>query len=279
MKEKTRMPNFRKGAQVIAQSGQKRESGTPRPNFVNWEPDEKKYIQFITPLEEIPTVLMHQFIITGERDNGSYVYNDFVSRKDPAFDGEDGYDPIWDRFEVQPRLKSVALAAVLQPKRSAGKITGWELASKARRDDTIDDIGLIVQTPANFFRWLTTFADDTGNAIEDCVFSVTRRGEKISTRYDFVKTEHPAIDLSAYAENFPDVEAYLGGLGDEDRLRSLIDPLPDTAMVSRYGGKNTTETNSQSDADAEHSTPWQEPDEAAPRNTRFAALKQKMETE
>lgn len=271
------MPNFRKGAQVIATSGQRREGGTPRPNFISWDPDEKKYLQFITPLEEIPTVLMHQYIITGERDNGSYIYNDFVSRKDPAFDGEDGYDPIWDRFEVQPRLKCVALAAVLQPQRKAGKITGWEVASKERRDDTVPDIGLIIQTPANFFRWLTTFADDTGNAIEDCVFSVTRRGEKISTRYDFIKAEHPTIDLSAYSEYFIDVDEYLAGLGDENRLRSLIDPLPDDAMVSRYGGKNADTP--QNEMESEQQTPWSEEEDTAPRNTRFAALKQKMEAE
>ena len=272
------MPNFRKGAQVIAQSGQTNsDSGPKRPNFINWESDEKKYIQFITPLEEIPTVLMHQFIITGERDNGSYIYNDFVSRKDPAFDGEDGYDPIWDRFEVQPRLKSVALAAVLQPVRKNGKISGWEVAGKQRRDDEIPDIGLIVQTPSNFFRWLTTFADDTGNAIEDCVFSVTRRGEKIATRYDFIKTEHPAIDLSEYSEYFIDVEEYLSGLGDEDRLRSLIDPLPDNAQVSRYGGKNVEAVAVKSDMDAEQSKPWEDEEEAAPRNSRFNSLKKQME--
>lgn len=273
------MPNFRKGAQVIVQSGQTGGESSKRPNFINWESDEKKYLQFITPLEEIPTVLMHQFIITGERDNGSYIYNDFVSRKDPAFDGEDGYDPIWDRFEVQPRLKSVALAAVLQPVRKNGKISGWEVASKQRRDDEIPDIGLIVQTPSNFFRWLTTFADDTGNAIEDCVFSITRRGEKISTRYDFIKTEHPAIDLSKYSEYFIDIEEYLGGLGDEDRLRSLIDPLPDNAQVSRYGGKNTETARPTSEIDTEQSTPWEEEEEAAPRNSRFTSLKEKMEAE
>jgi hypothetical protein len=268
------MPNFRKGAQVIAQSGQKRESGTPRPNFINWETDEKKYLQFITPLEDVPTVLMHQFIITGERDNGSSIYNDFVSRKDPAFDGEDGYDPIWDRFEVQPRLKSVALVAVLQPIRKAGKISGFEVGTTQRRDETVPDIGLIIQTPSNFFRWLTTFADDTGAAIEDCIFSVTRRGEKISTRYDFIKTENPAIDLSGYSDHFVDIEEYLTGLGDEDRLRSLIDTLPDHYQVSRYGGK--TEVSAPvSDKDAEKASPW-EADEEAPRNTRFAALKQQM---
>lgn len=272
------MPNFRKGAQVIAQSGQKSESGPRRPNMLNWESDEKKYIQFITPLEEIPTVLMHQYIITGERDNGSYIYNDFVSRKDPAFDGEDGYDPIWDRFEVQPRLKSVALAAVLQPVRKNGKISGWEVASKQRYDgETVPDIGLILQTPSNFFRWLTTFADDTGNAIEDCVFSITRRGEKISTRYDFIKTEHPAIDLSEYSDHFIDVEDYLGSLGDEDRLRSLIDPLPDNAQVSRYGGKNTENTPRVNEMDTEQTPPWDGDDEAAPRNSRFSALKKQME--
>lgn len=271
------MPNFRKGGAAIlhnpAPPYSSSPDGSPRPQFIQWAQDEKKFIQFITPLEEIPRVKMHQFIITGARDDGSLIYNDFVSRRDAGLDGEEGYDPIWTRFDMPPRDRCVAAAIALEPKRdSDGKIAGWNVATKnTRKGDAVPEIGLITQHPSNFFSWLATFESDTGSAIQDCVFSVTRRGEKISTRYEFIKTDFPPVDIKEYSEFIPDVDAYLTHLADENRIRKLIDPLPDNAKLSRFA----PERPSMKDDSGDQSTPWE--DDEAPKNTRFAAIQAKID--
>lgn len=268
------MPNFRKGGAAIlhnpAPTGGASD-GTPRPQFIQWAQEEKKYIQFITPLEDIPRVKMHQFIITGAREDGSLIYNDFVSRRDAGIDGEDGYDPIWTRFDLVPRDRCVAAAAALEPIRnSEGKISGWNIATKTtRKGETIPEIGLIIQHPANFFSWLATFESDTGASIENSIFSVTRRGEKISTRYEFIKTDMPAMDLSDYGDVIPNIDEYLTYLADENRVRKLIDPLPDNAKLSRFAPEKPKQETS------DESAPWDNED--APSNTKFAALRAKID--
>jgi hypothetical protein len=270
------MPNFRKGGAAILSNPPRASlgagDGTPRPQFLQWAQDEKKFIQFITPLEEIPRVKMHQFIITGTRDDGSSIYNDFVSRRDAGIDGADGYDPIWTRFDMQPRDRCVAAAAALEPvKDKEGKIIAWDIATKTtRKGESVPEIGLIIQHPANFFSWLATYESDTGNAIQDRVFTVTRRGEGINTRYDFISTDFPPVDPSTLAESAPDIDEYLTHLSDENRIRSLIDPLPDDAKISRFGV-----TPAKAKSESTDSTPWADDD--APKNTRFAALRAKIE--
>jgi hypothetical protein len=265
------MPNFRKGgAAILSSNTPTNNNSTPRPQFVQWAQEEKKFVQFITPLEDIPRVKMHQFIITGQREDGSFIYNDFVSRRDSALDGPDGYDPIWTRFDLVPKDRCIAAAAVLNPVRTGDKITGWTVAQKStKKGDVVPDIGLIVQHPGNFFSWLATFESDTGGSIENCVFSITRRGEKVNTRYDFIKTDVPSIDLSDYASAIPDIDEYLTALSDENRIRSLIDALPDDAKLSRFAeAKKPT-------ASAEESAPWD--DEQEPKNAKFSALRAKLE--
>lgn len=267
------MPNFRKGGAAILHNPTPSSDGGARPQFIQWGPDEKKFIQFLTPLEEIPRVKMHQFIITGARDDGSLIYNDFVSRRDAGLDGEDGYDPIWTRFDLMPRDRCVAAAAALTPVRdSDNKVTGWEIATKTnKKGETLPEVGMIIQHPGNFFSWLATFESDTGTAIQDCVFSVTRRGEKISTRYDFIKTDVPGINPKDLSEFAPDVDAYLTNLADENRIRSLIDPLPDNAKLSRFA----PEKPKQESSDSEATPPWDNED--APSNTRFAGLRARID--
>lgn len=270
------MPNFRRGGAAILSNPPRANSnindGVPRPQFLQWAQDEKKYIQFVTPLEEIPRVKMHQFIITGQRDDGSFIYNDFVSRRDAGLDGEDGYDPIWTRFGMQPRDRCVAAAASLEPLRGPdNKIQSWDIAAKTtKKGESVPEIGLIIQHPANFFSWLATYESDTGNAIQDRVFTVTRRGEGINTRYDFIATDLPPVNPETLADYIPNIDEYLTHLADENRMRSLIDPLPDNAKISRFG-----QTQAKPQTADQETPPWD--NEEAPANTRFAALRAKIE--
>jgi len=266
------MPNFRKGGTAILETTTTFDSS--RPQFIQWGQEEKKFIQFITPLEEIPRVKMHQFIITGTRDDGSKIYNDFVSRRDAGLDGADGYDPIWTRFDMPPKDRCVAAAVCLNPLRNSdNKISGWEVATKTnKRGESSPEVGIIVQHSGNFFSWLATFESDTGTAIQDCVFSVTRRGEKISTRYDFIKTDLPPLPSSAFSDSIPDIDEYLVGLADEQRMRKLIDPLPDGWRLSQYMPDKTAAARQ---TPLEQDAPWD--DEEAPKNAKFSALRARIE--
>jgi hypothetical protein len=173
---------------------------------------------------------------------------------------------------MQPRDRCVATAASLEPIRDAeGKITGWDIATKkTKKGESVPEIGLIIQHPANFFSWLATYESDTGNAIQNRVFTVTRRGEGINTRYDFIATDQ-SLHTGALADyDVPNIDEYLTHLSDENRIRSLIDPLPDDAKISRFGPAPA-----KAKSEPIESTPWADDD--APKNTRFAALRAKIE--
>ena len=264
------MSKFRKGA-----DGFKRPAGGGPRNWINqvqWKDGDRIFLQFLTPLAHIPTVLWHEYIIVGYRDNGKPRFEQFVSGKDPGIGGPDGYDPIWDRFDIAPKSRSIAIAAVLDPievKQGAKKrISGVDVNMRTyeNRDGeevSKPNIGLVIQSSFNFFGWLETFENDSGVAIEDAVFSVTRRGAKNPVSYDFVhvsSVEAPfkievegegddsTFNIAGFppgvtAEDIPNLEEYLVKLGDPDRYKELIDPLPDDFVLSQYADKKPAKSN------------------------------------
>jgi len=267
-----------------------RSGGKFMPNL-KWEAGETKYIQFITPVEEIVTVLFHNFIVTGYREeDGKPIYNSFISRRDRAIDGQDGYDELIDRFEVTPSQRSIALAVELEPVfKTSGKrktIEGFEVAERTFEnadgdEKTVPAVHLIIQSPGNFFGWLSTFADM--KPIESSIFAVKRVGKTTDTRYDWMETDAEPIDLEGILDEVEfDFDAYLENLADEDRMRELIGPLPDDFKVNPYqqkkgkgggGGKSTRTQAKEEDAAPEAA---EEPEEPASRSRRFSKLREEM---
>lgn len=293
------MAQFRRGVSAITEASQRGGSSKFTP-VVKFEAGETTYIQFLTAIEDVPTVLMHQFIIVGEgeREDGSTypMYERFISRKDPSLDGPSGYDELVDRFGLQPSQRCVALAVELTPKFGAAKtagrktIDGFDVEERQfeNRDGetvTVPAFGLVIESPFIFFSHLAAMSDQIG--IDEVVWGIRRTGTGTDTTYTFIPTNVEALDLSeeleAFTESF-DLEAWLEELADEDRMRELISPLPDGARVTQYPPKakkgdkpasgrsrrpaKVEEEDLQDGADGEETS--------AVRSRRFTALKDKV---
>lgn len=238
--------------------------------MLTWKAGEKKYIKFVTPLEEVPTVDFHPFIIVGHNDNNKPVYRSFISPQDPAVKGAEGYDPIKARGYA-PKKRQIAVAVELEPVfKVEGKkreIEGWNVAERefTRQDGTevsVPNVGLIVQSHI-FFGPLAVYAEDT--VVEDLVWEVTRSGGDQNTAYIFRdRGDAPEVELG---EEVPDLDAYLDELSSEDRMRELIDPLPADWVLDTYAKKGKNAPVSRSKVAAE------ELDTADPDADEFAALR------
>jgi hypothetical protein len=239
------MAKFRTGGDSIAAAATRSTGGKFTPRF-KFEANKTKYIQFLSALDDTPTVLLHDFVITGEREDGGPVYNTFISRRDPVLDGSDGYDELMDRFGEKPTNKTIGLAVELEPiyeKKTGTKrqtLVGFDIATRQfenKDGETVEvpAVGLVVQSPFNF--WNALVVNDDIKPIEETVFAVTRTGEKTSTNYTFVPVgdalDGIEEDLEEFFEEF-DFEALLDDWADEDRMREIIAPLPDDFVVNPY---------------------------------------------
>lgn len=292
---------LRKGAEAIQQAATRR-TGSFVPE-IRWADKETKYVQFLHPIEDVITALMHPFIQVGERDSGTMIIEKFISRRDPNLDGPQGYDELIDRFGEQPVNRSIGLAVVLEPVwETVGtkkKIAGFEVVNRqfqTKDDETkeVPEVGLVMQSPFSFYSHLAAFADLTN--IDEAVFAVKRTGASTDTTYTFMKAGE-AIELPDEVDEFRvefDFEGYIDDLADEARMKSLIGPLPDDYVVNKYSKKKTagkaaktsTSTRNRRPAPVEEEVePEIEdngPETEAPANTvgrrrRFAALRDDLE--
>lgn len=292
------MAKFRRGQEAIEQAAQRSTGGSFTPQ-IRFEAGEDKYVQFLMPIEEVPTVLMHRFIIVGEYENGNPRYESFISRRDPYLDGASGYDELMDRFDVQPTNRSIVLAAEMKPILGAGtgkrkKLEGFELDMRQFEDSegnvkTVPAFGLIIESPSIFFTHLAANADI--NPIEETVWLVKRTGKGTDTTYTFIPTGIEALDLEEELEEFSetfDLDEYLSNLADEDRMRELISPLPDDAKVTMYpakksksggkvyGSKRTQSRRQEEEVDeTDAETDESEDSAASTRSRRFESLREK----
>lgn len=234
------MPDFRRGTEAIREAQENKGGGNFRPFVptIRWTEDkESRYLLFLTPAEDIPLIYYHEFIPVGEWESkdGSKSgtrYGFYISRKDPGI-GED-YDPLEDDFEppVEPKQRNVAVAveleAVVKKVKGRNRPSGFKVKTvefERRVGDgdetetvTAPVIGVVAQSPHNFFGWIGSFNDNTA-AITEVPVQVTRRGTDSDTKYDFVPYLDQKVDLSAVIE-FIDGITYL-----EDDLEDLLESI------------------------------------------------------
>lgn len=281
------MANFRRGADAVIAATERTGSGKFTPTIYWKDSGDTKYIQFITSMEDIATVLMHSYIKVGEREDGSPQWRNFISPTDPGVDGADGYDPIIDRFGMTPKSRSVALAVEVEPQTKVvngrKKITGFEMKMREFEDKdgethVVPSAGLIVESPFTFYNYLATFADD--QPIEEVVFKVTRKGKKMDTQYHFQAVgDAIEVDLPEDLQNA--LDEYLDDLADPENMKRYIDPLPDDYQISPYQNKGK-KTGGKSTATSRRARTIDEDDtetEAPTRAGRFAAIKRDFDTE
>ena len=285
------MANFRRGADAITAAASRSGGGKFTPTH-RFEAGETKYIQFLDSIEEVPTVLMHRFITVGHKENGDPRYAEFISRRDPALDGAEGYDPLIDRFGSQPSQRCIALAVELTPRYKTNGtrkvIDGFDIATRTYEDaegeeKTVPNVALVIESPFTFFGHLTAFADV--KPIESVVFAVKRTGKSTDTQYTFIDAGE-AIDLGEELDEFFeefDFDAYLDNLADEDRMHELIDPLPSDFVVNKFAKKgkgktttsksNSTRSRREVEEDLPEDEDNDEAEETTSRSRRFQDLR------
>lgn len=245
------MASFRKGGDAVVAAAARGGGGAWAP-VMRFEAGDTKYIQFMQPMDDIYTVLMHQYIIIGEREDGSPIYERFISRRDPGLDGAKGYDEIWERFGYKPTERSIAIALEVEPvfgegKGSRKKIEGFDVVERQYENQegetvTVPNFALIIESPKTFFTHLAANADI--KEIDETIFAVKRTGKQTDTTYTFIDTGEDALDVedlfTEFTESF-DLEGWLENLADENRMAELIGPLPDDAKISAYPPKGAKE--------------------------------------
>lgn len=268
------MPDFRRGVAAMEKAQESNRGGgnTFVPNL-SWKNDrEEKYIAFLNPAEDIPTVDLHEWIKVGQRDNGKDIFEWFLSRKDAAI-GEN-YDDIEDRLGQKARVRCIGVAVELEPKFSMvngrKRPTGFEVKTETfdrktegggTQEVIAPVIGFVMQSPLNFYGWVGTFSESEA-PIEDTPLKVVRRGKDQNTAYDFTPYIDQEIDYTnliegienvgyfadlveqAEGDTAKDVALSIGALALDKRLNELADSERYTRLVSnvtelenKFGGK------------------------------------------
>lgn len=228
------MPNFRTGMEAMAeaQEAQAAKGLTPYAAFcpqIIWQDDrQEKFIAFLNRPEDIPTVDLHTFVPCGtatSKAGKEYTrYEMFVDRRDPGV-GEDS-DDLTDRLNHRAQQRSLAVAVELEPtyatvsgrKRPNGFQVKTETYTRKTEDGGVEEVeapvmGLIIQSPRNFFGWISSFHESTA-PVEETPLQVIRRGKDASTAYDFTPFLDQPIDYSNLFDNIEGVTFLRGELDD-----------------------------------------------------------------
>jgi hypothetical protein len=269
------MPNFRRGVAAMNQAQESSNKGgggqfTFVPN-IGWKNDrEEKYIAFLNPAEEIPTVDLHEWIPVGTRENGSEIFEWFLSRRDAAI-GE-SYDDIEDRLGRKARVRSIGVAVELEPTFSMvngrKRPTGFQVKTETfdrkvegggTEEVVAPVIGFVIQSPLNFYGWVGTFSESEA-PIEETPLKVVRRGKDQNTAYDFTPYLDQPVDYTNLIEHIENVRYFadlveqvqgedakevalsLGALALDKRLDELADKerydtlvAPITEIPDKFG--------------------------------------------
>jgi len=267
------MPEFRRGVPGM----QSNQGGAKQyPAFcpeIRWQNDrEEKFLVFLNRAEDIPTVDLHTFIPVGTTKSGKTKYESFIARTDPAI-GERS-DDLSDRLGRKPAARSLGVAVELEPvytmvngrKRPTGFEVKTETFSRKTEDGGTEEVeapivGVVVQSPFNFYGWLGSFSESTG-PIEETPLQIIRRGKDAKTTYDFMPFLDQPIDYSnlvnlvenvgylrGSVDKLPDdekeaaltigdimLEKRLEELSDPDRYKEMVDPI--TEIEDKFGGHN-----------------------------------------
>jgi len=308
------MPEFRRGTAPIQQAAERKGFRAFVPTL-RWSEDrEEKFILFLHPLDDVYTVELFEWIPVGKgtKSNGeTYDINEsFISRKDPQI-GED-YDDLSDRLGAIPRTRSIGAAVELEPvmeevqgrqRPKTFKVATETFTNKENQTVVQPKAGLVIQSPQNFWGWLTSF-DDTQAPVNETPMQVIRRGKSADTGYDFMPFTGTEVDLSGVIEGFSTINfisddadkiidamsktssdfeaaAVIGNamlekrieeLADGERYRELVEPIKEYNPRFASQKRQDKGSNSGTTAAPESSAPATAGDED--RMKRFEQLKE-----
>jgi len=213
------MEELRQGKELIKSSGEtgggkRTVSYTP---YISWKQNETKSLEFITPIEEVPKVLMHNYVrkfYSDSKGQRKERWLTFMCRKDQAWRAESGNScPLCD-IGHKSTERFAALAVELEPKMNGKKLEGVSIkynksTDKEGQEVEYPAIGLVIQGP-KFFGTLVSY-DETRD-ISEFSWEITKEKSGLETRYTFFPVQMKP-DLGSVLDGKPTLTDYLRSLG------------------------------------------------------------------
>lgn len=242
---------MRRGAEAIEAANERSNNGggtfKPFLQSIFWAKDQDtRTVLILNPMEEIPQVDYHPFVDIGDGKPHS-----IIARTDPII-GE-RFDPIEEKWLYGTRLTNLAIAVELVPvvetdDRGREKPVGFEVATRtferAIRDEdgeptddveeiTVPEVGLIAQSPVNFFNQLRVI-DASEGEINTLPLKVTRVGAGTDLSFLFKAYDSIKPDLSLLFDCIGEL-SYLGDQRDAllERLGEIEDDTEAAAEIGR----------------------------------------------
>src|ERR1035437_2463847 len=238
--------DFRRGKEWIVKANDAAKSGGGdfRPFLTTffWPEDQHtKYLLILTPIddENLPMVSM-QKVWTNE-GRPEYV----VARTERAIG--DSIDPIEEEWGYGPQDLNLAVAVELEPTfkvvKGRQRPSGFEVKTRTyarkirdesgeftdeREEITMPVVGLIAQSPNNFFNHVSS-QDSNVAPVHETPGRYTRIGERLNTDYEVELFQDDPLDLSNLTE-FIDGVSYLDNEMD-DLLEKIEDLEPQEAAT------------------------------------------------
>lgn len=238
------MAKFPTGADAILASAEAAKGGGKKfsPELF-WRDGDERYIQFITPLAQIPTVPAYNVRVGTSQTTQKAIMRTLIDPR--PVEGKDAYNPLAERWGLEPKPKQIAVAVELEPvfekvdgrkKRTGFKVSErtftYQKGDRAGEEVTVPNVGVVINTHL-FFKYLTTWDEDKGD-ITQTPFKVVRVGGDKNTTYNFIPYEGEKVELNETVLAEIDLDAHIDMLMSAERYRELIDPLPDDFVPDRY---------------------------------------------
>lgn len=221
------LAGLRKGtAHLKASSG-----GGKFSPYISWSDGDTKTVAFLTPLDEIAKVKIHNFVkIADENSQKGFRWGTFVCRKDPAFSDESNDTcPLCDLVGHKATEKHCAIAVELlaEPENSP-HVQSLKVKTREgkKQDGTTQEYaqwGLVMQSFGNFFTWFSAFGQKYGG-INDIAYDITRVGGDMKTTYPIIPLMNvPLPNFSEY--NIPTLEDVIENLGSKEKYDAEMDSI------------------------------------------------------
>jgi hypothetical protein len=239
------MGELRAGKDLIKKSA---EPGSRKGNnggytpFIGWKPDEVKSLFFITPIDEVPKVLMHEFVRKTVVDSNGVRkerWLTFMCRKDPAWRTESNNScSLCDDIGHKATEKFVALAAEVDSTYDGKRLQGVKIKFNPGVDKDGNEVdypafGLVVKGP-KFFG--TLVAHDAKRDVSELCWEITREGADLKTQYIFYPLDEKP-DLSEVEEAIPNLNDILAYLGSQEKYDNDLEGVTAEDQPARFGEK------------------------------------------
>lgn len=209
--------------------GDKKAKGGRFASYINWKDEDTKTLYFITPIDEVMRIMMHQFVKkVVETDDGGEkdIWLNFMCRKDPAWLDESGGEcQLCDEIGHKAVEKVLAIAVEVEPVMDGKRFTGVEVKTHSGTDregneKEYPNVGIVTQSAHNFFQYLLTQSERRD--ISDTSWEITREGTGLTTKYNFYPVEF-APNLDDVIDHIPDLYDYVSDLGSAERYERELE--------------------------------------------------------